>query len=335
LIASHVLELTLRPVTAVFLHGADNKETEWRTPPLRALARYWLRALMPLAGAKNAGAVRAAEAAVFGSADKTVGQGVVFQSWEVKPPQSQQRWLLPHHPPNGSGPNHPSPSRALVGGEYAVRLRAASPPKLDAAAAALWAGLLFGGIGQRSRRGAGSLEIVSPMDWKGLGAVAGAEDLKIVEKALRRAIERATDGLKNLHASGAGTPLVSAGGEPEYPFLHKEHARIRIAAIENAANEEQARAQLMRLLRNHKAPAFGLPYMKPAPGDSKISGKNVRWASPLHVHIGRLAGGKFYGVFTCMKSRRPDVTAATWGTHGWNRMDDFLASLKGALEVWP
>lgn len=58
-------ELELETVTPMFLHGHDNRIVELRPPPFKALFRYWWRAVQDC----KADALRKTEAKLFGSTD--------------------------------------------------------------------------------------------------------------------------------------------------------------------------------------------------------------------------------------------------------------------------
>lgn len=314
--------LVVRPVTAIFSHGAGGGQSaaEWRPPALRGLARYWLRALCPLAGLATPSQIRRLESMVFGAADEGVGQGVWLHSRELEPCRAGRRFLLPHHPKNGGGAEGPCPSQALVEGRWELRVRGTCARP---AAAALWVGLALGGLGQRSRRGAGSLEVV---DVKGLDLPRTAEagTIQELERLLARGLRMAVQEVGRL-ANGGGQPRPA----PDFPSL--AGARLLVAPLRPAKTEEEARAAVMRGLKEFKSPAFGLPYIKPKPGDNRIAGKDVRWASPVHIHIARLRDASFVGVHTWMRSSPPEVCRSTRNL--WQRVEDYLNKLSGALPV--
>jgi CRISPR/Cas system CMR-associated protein Cmr1 (group 7 of RAMP superfamily) len=165
---------------------------------------------------------------------------------------------------------------------------------LKAAGATLLVGLLLGGIGQRSRRGAGSLRIKSLKGPIGIdiSAFQQASSVKDYAKALETVLRDA----KNMAlASVCPLPHQAAGGT--FPMLTKKSAGIMLMEFD-AKSESDARAEVMFKLRRHKNAAFGLPYLKPAQGDNE---KRGRHASPLWIRLAPFHK-RWLATLTVMKS---------------------------------
>lgn len=171
-------------LTPMFLAGAEqNGAAELRAPSVRGMLRYWYRALLGGRGYTGVALARE-EAKVFGSA----GMGdveacasavdVVVRANEVRPRQAataaqswkkgvKYLWHFTTATPNNRGLLDTGstfqvalvaprpPSRGAVEGGKALSQQEA----LQRAGAAFWLLTHFGGLGTRSRRGAGSFRV--------------------------------------------------------------------------------------------------------------------------------------------------------------------------------
>lgn len=204
------LTVNMRAVTPIFLGGAQpEKGAELRPPSVKALLRFWYRAIDPDY------AVHHHEAKLFGSADRKEGQGLFLLRILESARSYSEPWTPGHqsnqtHPRYGQRPDHSSEDLhtwTLDGLRYFSQFlghskskRASIPPceevtlslvfkKTPEAAdrrrilAATWLLGHFGGVGSRSRRGFGSLALQSwgastPQDWPELNelAVANGKD---------------------------------------------------------------------------------------------------------------------------------------------------------------
>ncbi|MCC7355173.1 MAG: type III-B CRISPR module RAMP protein Cmr1, partial [Anaerolineae bacterium] len=178
---SNNLTLTLETVTPLFLGGAEARGTpELRPPAFRGALRYWLRAALGGVLGDDVEKVRKAEAAVFGSADEG-GPGASAVTVRIA---GQQRLSMESYSQiAGWDPERKSFSKpgtaylffaarrtqresernALLGTcslNLSTRPGVAEPEdKFRKAYAAFWLLTHIGGIGARSRRGAGALQV--------------------------------------------------------------------------------------------------------------------------------------------------------------------------------
>jgi CRISPR-associated protein Cmr1 len=179
----HEVTFKMEVVTPLFLAGADQSRAELRAPSFRGVLRYWLRALLGgILGTTGAGLERLwqEEEAVFGTT-KT-GSLVVLRlgldelgeakSFTKDQPDRNQ-------PP--SGRDYLFWSMARLGREGVLRWyypegsaftltlsqRGPERTSLDRAVSALWLLNSLGGLGSRSRRGAGSLVVKEVKGWDG------------------------------------------------------------------------------------------------------------------------------------------------------------------------
>jgi len=322
----------LETATALFSHGANGAgQAEVRAQPFEAAARYWFRALaggsLPLPCADRPGrmqpgcpCLRCEEGRVFGSADH--GRGVAFVLGQASPRHGEQA-LLPHHEPKGKGMDGPLLKDAVLARQELVAhvipgLPTTSTTAVQAVAASLLVALLLGGIGQRSRRGAGDFVIKEASGGHGLdlAALAPVESPELYAAALHQTLASArASALLAVRRPAAGRAVAAP-----FPMLIAPHARIVVAPLA-FARESEARAEVMMWLRPYKNASFGLPYMRAAPGDTPQP--RGRHASPLWIHLGP---GRT--TLTVMKS------ATVQGT--MNRLDDLLDSVvqrRGGVNV--
>ena len=148
------LRVTLETVTPLFLGGAD-QQPELRPPSIRGQLRYWLRAALGgVIGDQNLDGVKKAESEVFGSTNGT-GAIRIRTGWLVEP-ETVSLNPLPHKP---------SPTRfdgfiANQKFDLTVTQRQGTLATWLAAVGAMLLMIAFGGLGRRSRRGWGTLQIV-------------------------------------------------------------------------------------------------------------------------------------------------------------------------------
>jgi hypothetical protein len=273
--------------------------------------------------------LRRREGEVFGSADD--GKGLVLA---VSPAGSYQgkQLLLPQHRGDRRAE---SPSAAIpTGTRVELRLRPARRHGADAllavGAASMWIALHLGGVGQRSRRGAGSfctesLVFDSAPRAIGLTALAAplqAKDVAALAEGLREPLRTAISIVRN-----GAIRAIAERADARFPTFGQS-ARVQVVALQ-ATDEQAARAEVMLGLRPFKNAVFGLPYMKPAPNETPIAGRNVRHASPLWIHVHPLATGGFAAVQTALRSTTlPAGPQARWG-----RVQEYLDSFSGRCAV--
>ena len=142
-------QLELETVTPMFLHGANTDEIELRPPPFKALFRYWWRTVQDC----DAGLLRDAEAKKFGSTKgkapfsiRIPTSGMNLSSTKYKP--------LPHHRFGKLGRLWWD---AYNGGQ-SFDLYLITKDEDDSIYRQIAKlGFLLGGVGNRSRRGFGSI----------------------------------------------------------------------------------------------------------------------------------------------------------------------------------
>lgn len=154
------LHITLETVTPLLLHGTNGKTPELRPPSFRGAMCYWWRAALGgVIGDKNLKALHELEGAVFGSTEH--GSPISLRLGEVKVQNAEPKpYLLPH--------KNIAKRDGIVGAFELILTQPRHDDALvwEAACASLELALTFGGVGQRSRRGYGALQIVEATDSK-------------------------------------------------------------------------------------------------------------------------------------------------------------------------
>ncbi len=150
----------VKTVTPLFLGGADPRgQPELRPPAFRGAMRYWYRAVLGgVIGDQDLKSLRKLEREVFG--DTECGSPFSIQIQQV-PLKTDRKPILPHKTPSGSR------MAFSEGQQFQVILRTSRP-----ADPLVWVNVCMafnlviwlGGLGLRSRRGAGSLQVVGSSD---------------------------------------------------------------------------------------------------------------------------------------------------------------------------
>jgi len=293
--------LCLETITPLFLTGADPRgEPELRATSIRGALRFWLRALLGgVIGDKDLDALRKAESAVFGSTDTGASPVVVRVAGNVK--HASYRPLL-HNPQKTFTFSGIKPGETFSL-EVVPRRPYESVSPIVILTTALW--LLLGGVGKRSRRGFGTLQLqnevasfpFTPKVYK---------DASEVETTLRRVIEQAQAEARNLTSAlkvASGTP----GTPPAFPILHPDHTKILLCKYPFATWEEAMKTfwGLLRSSQYRNDPVFG------------FAGSGGRQASPLHLRIVKTDKG-YHLLMTAFRSR------FAGSSPNWTKLQNFL-----------
>jgi CRISPR-associated protein Cmr1 len=283
--STHKLQATLETVTPLFLGGSDPRgQPELRAASFRGAMRFWLRALLGGVLGDRPDKIFQCESQVFGSTDHA--SPVVVR-------------LEPHN--LGSDGFNPLPHKQVTfrfngfkpGQRFDICLLSRDEDALQQAQKALQLLCYLGGLGRRSRRGFGSLQITD-------GELALTAK---TAKELGNALKQRLDAI--LPSSSAKLTDV-----PRFPILHEKWAQIKVCD-EEFSDWEQAIKFVMKRAHQHKNPALGFA--------------NPRQASPVHVHVTRLSTGKYAIVLTTMLSQlNPKLSGADP-----QKLVDFLNDFKG------
>ncbi len=270
------LTVTLEAVTPLFLTGADPRGApELRPPALRGALRYWLRAALGGTLGDDVGAVREAEAAVFGSTDERLG-GAGAVSVRLRPGQSAPVSAYRREPaqrvvrdgrellqPTGrdylywsmAGSGNQGAKQYLEPGaqfhlQLAARPGAPDPERcLQQAEAALWLLLQLGGVGSRSRRTAGSLSAVHVDEGDdAYGFVLRGQTVLEIARDLAQ-------GLFSLRASFSSLGAGQVSVRPRFDVLRPEACRVWVLGTwPGWAAAVEAVGAAIRGFRNRREP---------------------------------------------------------------------------------
>lgn len=269
----------IRLVTPAFVAGADQQDPRLRVSSIRGCLRWWYRLSLKAAG-RSIAAIQREEADLFGS--EALGQRVVLRLADMRlgPRRAleyrsfsfdhQYLWFALRPSRGSSLPV----ARPAVPAGTTFRLEVLIPPHLEDAESRLarfdqavssW--VLFGGIGLRCRRGAGSLWFESALP-SGTPVPTGADSLRRVLEAAHAALASISTFTLDSDVHGTWEEALAAVG-----------GRYRGRRLE--IRQRQGR---------HALPALGWPILG-FPGDGTLVVRNgserrvERLASPVWVKV--------------------------------------------------
>lgn len=320
------ITIELEAVTAVLLHVSPGEKPRWRAAPFRGLTRWWFRAVV--GAAQPPQEVRKQEQALFGTAE--AASPIVFR-------------VLPHGDPSkdivdteinpGVEKRSGQTKGFKPGSRVTLELLSAPWVKGDDARntvrstyAAVWTAVHFGGIGQRCRRGAGSLRMCAverlpdglPGPVEATAPHAYAAALKAGLAQVRRVL-----GASELRAF---KPAQTTLRQAEFPVLHPNTAVSQVSFANEWKSDRRddasqpVRRALMTLRRDgrwHQSQRQEVEFGAVRPS---------RVASPLWI---RIADSSAAGSLVVATLLRHD------GARGarWERVTEFLNALTGPVEV--
>jgi CRISPR-associated protein Cmr1 len=366
--------LHLETVTPLFLGGADPRgEPELRAASFRGALRFWLRALLGgMIGDKNLDALHQAEAAVLGSTETGASPVVVrihnLSGGALIPfsaiGSGKQGLAYLFFATRGTQ-NEPERKAIPAGSSFELELSLRTGTQdrdaLLKAYAALWLLTHLGGLGARSRRGAGSLQVTRIQGNAPNLALPSLEIRASTPKQLQTELQ---EGLSKLRKSTGGT--ASVGCPSRFDVLHPDVCKVWVVDKEFSSWEAalDAIGQRMQQFRNRRAPdyqnvknavqgkgltqpvkraAFGLPIvfyyrsLKGAKGTLEGE-RHDRRASPLFIHVTRLSNRKHALVLTFFQAQfleegeklklKRQGPPAYVGTPDMSLIDDFIQEVR-------
>jgi CRISPR type III-B/RAMP module RAMP protein Cmr1 len=306
------IRVTLEPVTAAFVHIEPEGEACWRAAPFRGLIRWWFRAVVGAATSKEE--LRQREARIFGTAESASSVAIRIRQ------RGMHSGSFAINPSNATDPRYTATRKALVPRNAKVELEIAptdlrgSFEAVREAYAALWVASHFGGIGQRSRRGAGSLRLVAVTGIDQLGPIT-ATDHQEYAKAL-------SAGLRVARRLANASNLRSGGPESGFPVLHPDCAAVWVVRGPGHGDETEVRRYLMDIRR-------GLPTHRSRPVEPEfgLAGRR-RLASPVWVRVADFNRQRTLFVVTLFRHRPREVPAPDW-----RNVEEFVTRLGDRVEV--
>lgn len=339
--------LHLKTVTPLFLGGADPRGApELRAASVRGALRYWLRALLGgVIGDQSLDELRRAEAAVFGStaAASPVVVRIQPESAETIPFSRLADWDNNQGSPRKQGiaylffaarRTRQEAERSAIcadsrfGLTLVMRPGAGSPGQhaLKQAYAALWLLTHLGGLGSRSRRGAGSVQVIfsEAIDGNMPALAIRAESPRQLSGELAEGLKQIREVARELHHS-------SQVAKPSaFDVLHPHVCKILVIdrPFDSWVDALDAVGQALQRFRRRREPdysnvkrairgnsldepvkraAFGLPivfYYRSLGGQrGTLQGtQHDRRASPLLIRVTRLANNQYAVVLTLFYS---------------------------------
>lgn len=253
-----ITQLRLETVTPMFLRGSDNESPELRPPAFKALFRYWWRAAVAEMDADN---LRERESCLFGNTKKRSPlsvriSGIAALSTGLCAP-------LPHRPRAFTSQAY------LSNGKFNLTLAA---PQLSEYEKIVKLGFLLGGVGNRSRRGFGS---ICSQDWN-------SPDVTNLRQEILKTLNDVA-GVNQFQINGHIIESTSANF-PDYPVIRG------IFFGTPTGNIDSLLRHIGQATHNHS--------------DRALGGINPRMASPIHVRIQKV-GDQFVPIVTQLNSVFP------------------------------
>lgn len=252
--------LELETVTPMFLRGADNQTLELRPPPFKALFRYWWRAVV----GEDENNLRDKEGDLFGNTKKRSPLSVHISGQASLP--SSDYPPLPHNPHFEVLAYHPNETFNLT----------LAAPILSEYEKIAEIGFLLGGVGNRSRRGFGSIRY---QGWS-FQTVVDLQD-KVFQTLNGISPGRFNQGTNEIQVASTIPPF------PDYPVIKAVHFGNTLWS-----NVDDLLRKIGRETHIHSDRALG--YHDP------------RMASPIHVRIQKV-GDQFVSVVTQLNSIFPSA----------------------------
>lgn len=297
----NVIRLDVETLTATLLHVEPEGEARWRAAPFPGLARWWFRALVGASIPLDE--VHQREAEIFGTAEEP--SAVTFRifpdtSSRMAPrkfdvnPGSQRNAMRSAIPPGSKATMEIAPVNDTSDAEAAVRQTYA----------ALWAALYFGGVGQRSRRGAGRLKISHAQ-----GLVAPKPVPVSSPTDYARGLEQGVREVRALLGVSVFRPL---DHEAEFLLMHPNCASAWVVGLswprDNGTSvhaEARVRVAIMAARRN-------LDSHKARRTERECGSITGRLSSPTWVRVASIVEDSALLVVTLLRHRGAG-TSTNWG----------------------
>jgi CRISPR-associated protein Cmr1 len=328
------LVITLEIVTPLFLGGTDatSLADTIRVPAIRGQLRYWLRALLGRGYNRDIGALQKQEGYLMGNTE--TGSPVRLSVMEPKSLLvTAERMMLPHRQ---LGDKHPLRTQSFAEAQVFQLVISPRPglsdiPSQLTAALLLW--LNLGGLGKRSRRGFGSLQV---REVKVEGVRLDAQALKLLQAQLNvrngAELQAHIEKVVNWCVGTVPETAVFSNLAP-YPILSNGVANVIVCKAspdngELAKRYQQAMIPFwVDILRNE---TIGLKDDH-AYGHADNRMQVKRRASPLHLHIAKTSDG-FHLISTTFWSE-PDPKE-TNPKAGWKKVSELLTVLTDPSGRW-
>lgn len=308
------ITIGLETLTAAFVH-ADTEEARWRAAPFRGLARYWFRAVTGASLAQDH--VRIAEAELFGTSE--TASPVAFRLLAAPARTPVEVDVNPGGERSGRRQAFLPPAALKLAVQANAWTKGAEAERLvQQAYAAVWLSVHLGGVGQRARRGGGSLRMTAVEPSAALPVPANAASAEALAAQLKDGIAACR------HILGAERLRPAAGGRPEFPVLLPPSAEVVVAETGWGPSEEAVRLRLMNLRRSCHRPGTPQGGRRFEPEFGAIGARGDRIASPLWVRVARIDPPRTLVVVTLMRHQGAERLGADW-----RHAEEFIRKLNG------
>lgn len=315
------IAVTLEIITPLFMGGTDTGmlADAIRVPSIRGQIRYWLRALLGRSCDGDIKTLQKQEGYLMG--DTKTGSLVHLRIVE---PQSLLRTgtrrMLPHRQLSGGNPLLTPSFTENQAFQIVISPRPglSEIPNQIMAALLLW--LNLGGLGKRSRRGFGSLQVQGV---KVEGVSVAAEALMLLQASTRTGVELQTH-LKKVVTWCVGTVSETAvfTDLAPYPILSDKVANVMVC---EAASDKHTG---MKPYEQAMVPFWTQTLRNNNLADERAYGyaiRQARRASPFHLHIAKTGEDHHLLLTTFWAKPSPN------GDAGWKKVERLLADCQ---EQW-
>lgn len=320
--------LRAESLTPLVIAGADPKSPDvlaegLRPPSLRGAMRWWFRAMMgSIVGAHdNYKTLRDLEGKIFGATDQ--GSSVRLRTYPVEDVKPDIAYLCMNDDRDLSksgGKNYRRISKSSIhpNAKFRIQLDSRSDEVFRMALSSLWLTAMLGGLGNRARRGFGSLAL-SPEEDTTEAIQRLNLDFSYPNKSLADIAQWLEKGLNQVH--GHFKNYVSAVDSPppaKFSVPSKAQAKLWLIKPQNefwSTWSEAMNALREDIYRSYKG-AKSLP---------EIGSARPRLASPLIIQIKRIARDKYFGVLLVFNEKHNPKRYL--GTN-WSDFVRFLKNLK-------
>lgn len=321
------LHFRAETITPLVIAGAENRSPDvldegLRPPSLRGVMRWWFRAMMGgIVGAHgDYKTLRDLEGAVFGVTDQ--GSSVRIRTYplnSVKPDKAYLCMNDQRSKKSGAPKDYDKIQKPSIApnGQVIIQLEGQSRAEANLALCSLWLTAMLGGVGNRSRRGFGSLAL-SPKDDDTVKAMHPLSlDFSYPDMPLSEIATRLADRLKQTHGYFKSyAPSIGSPSPAKFPVLSQTQAKLWL--IKPQAGFWTSWQEAMNNLRDN----IYRPCKRHL-GLTAIGSANPRFASPLIVQIKRTVAGEYFGILLAFDHSWHQ--RKFWSS--WGQLDTFLESL--------
>lgn len=335
-------EVSIKTLTPTFLRGYDKEYVEFRSSSLKGLIRWWFRAL---AGnfISDSNELNKQEAEFFGNTKQR--SKITLTVKEITKPVSFDN-SIEHFKSLGYlffsvfTQEDGIKQAYKTGSDFSVKIESFDKNAFNVALVSFWALITLGGIGFRSRRGAGSFSFKrknEELENEGIKTtwndVSRRDVLKI---KLEKSIEKANIFLgKQLNKK-----LIKTDSKTTFPVLSKNSSRVGFCFSNIYSNKTLKTFEGKYKYDRNKKPKkkkhiFGLPIKFGNISETienREAYKDNRRASPLHVGVFNY-GNEFITKLVYFRTKKFHHNEYLNQEADWDLLDDFFEKTAN-IELW-